>query len=620
MKELKVLLTNAVGFNLEKFSRERNKIRGYALHPPIQLATIASAALEKINDIKIEILDLEFEIRKYFKENEESPLSPRELMKQQIVDKMDKFQPDLIGITVVFSPSHNNALAVANMVKAKNQATQVVCGGNHSTFAYKRMLEKCPDIDFVFLYEGDNTFPLFLEYLQGKVKHEDLRGIAWWDKTTNEVKMSPYAQLVQDLDEIPIPRWDLVPQLYKYQEYSWFSGIQRFGDDNLPTYTMQSARGCIAACTFCSIRSFFGRGVRASSVKRVLEEIDYAYNDLGMKQLEIVDDDFTFDKKRTIEICNELVKRNYDLVWNLGNGVRLGTLDEEVMGAMVAAKCRYISIGVESGNDSTLSVVRKPLSVKMLYKKSEIFQRYPELYVTGNFIIGFPFESDEQTMNTFNVAEDLGLDWCGFNVFTPLVGTPEFQKLDKDNQKDLIDNRDDYSVVFEATRKYRDAVENKKKSTPMHSDGERTAADPEPGHTPLSKLDELMYLKNLEINFLRNKNLVGKYFDRYIENEKGKYHVKYDKPPNIDRAIKDFEGILRFIKKDHAMAHYCLVRAYLSKGDAKTAQQHMNKVSDILSQNPKWAEYFDKLVPSYKMNELKKTLNMDEHKHKETVL
>ena len=74
------------------------------------------------------------------------------------------------------------------------------------------------NIDFVFLYEGDNTFPLFLEYLQGKTKFEDLKGIAWFDKTLNEVKLSSYAPLVHDLDEIPRPSWDLVP-LKEYQKY-----------------------------------------------------------------------------------------------------------------------------------------------------------------------------------------------------------------------------------------------------------------------------------------------------------------------------------------------------------------------------------------------------------------
>ncbi len=613
MKKLKVLLTNAPGLDLKRFDREHNKIRGYGLSPPIQLTTIAGSVLKKVKDVEVDILDLELDIRKFFIENKESPLSPRELMKKKIVDKMDEFQPDLVGMTVVFSPSHNNTLDIADIVKEKNPSTQVVCGGIHATFAYQRILEKCLNMDFIFLYEGDNTFPLFLEYLQGKTKFEALKGIAWFDKTLNEVKLSSYAPLVHDLDEIPRPSWDLVP-LKEYQKYGFIAAVQRFGNENLPTYSMQTVRGCVAACTFCSVRGFYGKGVRSYSAKRVLQDIDYLYNELGIKQLEIVDDDFTHDRERALEICNELTKRNYDLVWNLRNGIRLGTINEEVMHALVTSKCRYIAIGVESGNDRTLAIIKKPLSEKMLYRKSEIFNRYPEVYVAANFIIGFPFESDEELMNTFKVAEDLGFDWNTFNPFRPLVGTPEFQKLDKESQNKVIDNQDsDYMMIFEATRKqkseeeaigYKNEIERQMEEALQHPEEGGNFEEPAKGYEH-NVIDILIYTKNLEINFLKNKNLTGKFFDKYLENDKGKYRVICNKKQNLDRTIRDFKGVLTFIKKDHAIAHYCLAKAYSYKGKGKLVKQHMNKVSEILTQNKSWIKYFDQLVPKDEMNYLK---------------
>jgi len=434
------------------------------------------------------------------------------------------------------------------------------------------------------------------------------------------VKLASYAPLINELDTIPMPKWDLVP-LKEYQKYGFIGAVQRFGNENLPTYTMQTVRGCVASCTFCSVRSFYGKGVRAYSAKRVLQEIDHAYNDLGIKQLEIVDDDFSFDCERTLEICNELIKRNYDLVWNLKNGIRLGTITEEVMHALVTSKCRYVSIGVESGNDSTLAIVRKPLSVKMLYRKSEIFQRYPKLYVAGNFIIGFPFETDEQMMNTFKVAEDLGFDWNTFNPFRPLVGTPEFQKLDKENQEHVIDNQGtDYVMIYEATKKFKNAkeaekykyvIERQMQSSLIHPEDEGEAIDEEGDNAEPARgydhksVDVLNYKKNLELNFLKNKNLNGRFFDKYMENEKGRYRVICKKPTNIDRAIRDFEGILAFIKKDHAIAHYCLAKAYSYKGVENLVKHHMNKVTEILTRNRNWVKYFDELVPKDEMNALK---------------
>ena len=57
----------------------------------------------------------------------------------------------------------------------------------------------------------------------------------------------------------------------------------------------------------------------------------------------------------------------------------------------------------------------------------------------------------------------------------------------------------------------------------------------------LKRISQINYIKNLEINFIKNKNLNGE---------------------NVDRAIKDFEGVLKFVDEDHAIAHYCLTKAY----------------------------------------------------------
>jgi len=342
---------------------------------------------------------------------------------------------------------------------------------------------------------------------------------------------------------------------------------------------MQTVRGCVAACCFCSVRSFYGKGVRAYSSERVLQEIDYLYNELGIKQLEILDDDFTFDRERALEICNELVKRNYDLVWNILNGIRLGTINDELLDGLVASKCRLISIGVESGNDTTLKIVRKPLSVKFLYKKAEIIHKHPELYVKANYIVGFPFENDEETMNTFNLAEDVGFDWNIFSIFKPLPGTPMFREIDKQGQEDFDFNSVRNDFQFDALRKYKADLENNMHTNDESLFGVKISSDDE-------KISQLAYIKNLEINFIKNKNLNGR---------------------NVNRAIRDFEGILKYIEKDHAIAHYCLAKAYREKGDSQIVQKHMNKVVDILgdTKNSKWSNYFDLLVPKNEMDELK---------------
>ena len=574
---MKVLLTNSPGFDLNRFDVQFNKTRGYSLYPPVALTTLAASVLEKVDNSDVQVLDLEFEIMKFYQENENSNISPPDLMEKLILEKLKDYNPDCFGISTMFSISHHNTIEIAKIVKNYNSDIKIVNGGNHSTFAYKKILTECKEIDYIFLYEADTTFPLYLNYLIGNKTEKDLKGLAWFDNEKNEVVLAPYASVIHDLDALPIPKWDLVP-IKKYQDYGRIGSINSFGDENKSSYVMQTVRGCVASCCFCSVRSFYGKGVRARSAKKVLEEIDYLYNEVGIQQLEILDDDFSFDKERTLEICNGLIKRNYDMVWNLLNGIRLGTINDEIMDALAGSKCKLISIGVESGNDSTLAIVRKPLSIKMLRRKNEIIRRHPEVYVKGNFIVGFPFETDEQLMNTYNIAEELGFDWNIFSVFKPLPGTPMFQEIDKQAQEDFDFNSVKNDFQFSMLREVKITQKAAADLSMMHSDvGEQEKL----AYKDDEKVSKQAYKKNLEINFLKNPNLNGR---------------------NLDRAIRDFTGILRFIDKEHAIARYCLDKAYRKLNDKKKIDENLLALDSILSNNQEWVKIFNEMLSNEEFN------------------
>ena len=578
----KVLLMNSPHTNFEKFDRVFNKKKGNVLFPPLSLTTLSGSLLKNVTDVSVEILDNEFEVMKYFSENINSPLKELDYLKQNIINKIKSFKPKVVGLSLLFSQAHPMSLIIADLIKKHSPETIVVCGGNHATFAYKRMLEMCQSIDFIFLHEADHSFSKFIKYVQGKLEFDKLRGVAFRDKETNEIKLSPPAERINDLDNLPIPKTSLI-NIKDYHKYGRMGSLNQRSADVQPTYTIQTCRGCTAECTFCSVRQFNGKGVRGFSAKRVLEEIDYVYNDLGIKQIEVIDDDFSHNRQRTLDICNGLIKRNYDLEWSIQHGIRLTTLTDEVMHAMVLAKCRMIAIGVESGNDESLKIIKKPMSVKLLYSKSELFKKHPELYVRGNWIVGFPFEDDSQTMNTFKVANEIGFDWNQFNVFRPIVGTPEFDKLSQTRKNSIIDNQKDLQS-YNTSKKFRDKLASEMKKNLLNDfeadkyskeiDKQMMASMMVDGSQNeekrvLSEYEEetaeLAYLKNLEMNFLNNKNLNGMSINKSIETHKGTFHVNLKKSVNYQRAINDFKQILDIHDPNHAIAHFCLYKAYKFK-------------------------------------------------------
>ena len=177
----------------------------------------------------------------------------------------------------------------------------------------------------------------------------------------------------------------------------------------------------------------------------------------------------------------------------------------------------------------------------------------------------------------------------------------------------------------DASQIYGDAIEEQMRQSLMHPEKAENLKGEE--HKS-GKFDELVYRKNLEINFVKNKNLMGKIIDKNVEitsrdqgNKTGEYHFKLNKPQNLDRAIRDFEGIVEMREPNHAIAHYCLAKAYRYKGNDQLAEKNMNKVFDILANpvNRKWLEYFNELLPKNEMNELKHLMNKNKMQEQKTA-
>ena len=141
------------------------------------------------------------------------------------------------------------------------------------------------------------------------------------------------------------------------------------------------------------------------------------------------------------------------------------------------------------------------------------------MYVRGNWIVGFPFEDDSQTMNTFKVANEIGFDWNQFNVFRPIVGTPEFDKLSQTRKNSIIDNQKDLQS-YNTSKKFRDKLASEMKKN-LLNDAEADKYSKEIDKQMMASMmiegsqneekrvlseyeeetAELAYLKNLEMNF-----------------------------------------------------------------------------------------------------------------------
>ena len=124
--------------------------------------------------------------------------------------------------------------------------------------------------------------------------------------------------------------------------------------------TVLSNRGCRAQCTFCSVRTFNGVGVRRRTVKSVIEELRRILNfEYGIDHIMWLDDDLLYNTKVSMELFNEMVKSKINLTWDATNGLIAAACKDEVISAARDSGCIGVNIGMESGNRKILKRNKK---------------------------------------------------------------------------------------------------------------------------------------------------------------------------------------------------------------------------------------------------------------------
>ncbi len=321
-------------------------------------------------------------------------------------EELKKFAPDIVGITAT-TPTVNVALSVAKLSKELLPNVKIIAGGPHVTLLAESIMKESSYVDFAIMGEGEYAMRELAVALRDKKPLTGIKGLIYRDK--GKIINNGRTELIQDLDALPFPARHLLPM----DRYSKFIGERK------KYVTMMSARGCPYNCIFCA-KSIFGRIYRERSVKNVIEEIEQTKKEFGIKEILFYDDSFTFNRKRVMELCDEMIKRKYKLRWNCKT--RVNIVDEELLKKMHEAGCYLISYGVESAIQKNLNFLRKGITPKQVEDAFKITKK-AGIQVEGYFVIGIPGETVEEIEETIKFAKKLEPDYAQFAILTPLPET-----------------------------------------------------------------------------------------------------------------------------------------------------------------------------------------------------
>ncbi len=295
---------------------------------------------------------------------------------------------DIIGFSVQ-STSAVFTLEIIKRVKSLCPSKKIILGGpncynveRESDIRFRLPHDLQEFADVVIVGEGEQTLLNVISSLHSQNKLDECKGIAI-PKGTRYI-FNGFAAPISNLDDLPFPDLDV----YDLNAYT--------NKNSLPIIT---SRGCVMKCVFCTDTNFWGT-YRYRSAKNVLAEIILRQEKYDRHLFNFNDSLINGSYRKLLEMCNMLVQNKIDIRW--GGNCRIDRrLDVGLLEKMKKAGCSYLNLGIESGSNKILRLMRKNFTIE----EADNFIHYSNeigIDIIANWVVGFPGETAEDFMATVN--------------------------------------------------------------------------------------------------------------------------------------------------------------------------------------------------------------------------
>ena len=404
---------------LDAFNTDIALHKGYYIFPPTGIQYLCGSI--KDFNLDVQILDLNFEILKKVHNDPTFDVNNWDIIFEE---KLKSFNPSIICISCLFDVGISAMLKVIDISRHFENSI-VIGGGVIATYERTKLLSE-GSCHFVVEGEGESKLNYLLGVLYGKKNQVSIPGIHFnLNGKYEETSGAPAPDVINLAGNI-IDSYKLI----NISEYSKYGSLNPFSrsleNEEKPFAAIQLGRGCRAACTFCAVRDFMGKGVRFRNLDDIISEIEYLVESEKVQHFELLDDDPTFYKEEFKAFCREIINRKWNITWSASNGMIATSIDKEMLGLIRDSGCIGFSIGVESGNKKMLKKVQKPGSHKRFLQFGQMLNDVPEMFVKANYIVGLPEETFGQMLDSFWFSLEDNMDWGAFTVCQIIRGASAF--------------------------------------------------------------------------------------------------------------------------------------------------------------------------------------------------
>src|SRR3989441_6843808 len=336
--------------------------------------------------------------------------------KKEFVSKIVSSKPDLLVVDI---PTISFPLTIPLLGEIRRQVDcKIAVAGGHITSLASETLKQHGVIDYALLGEYEfSLLNLAKELEKGSpTSIDDFDGVAF--RKGDEVIVKRPSVQKFNLDEMPYPdRKDYPIELYHDFEIA-----------GRPCVQMLTSLGCPYKCSFCMPIRVMNQDsplYRRRDPQKIVDEMSYAKDELGAKQVYFDDDTFSVDKSRLREMSRVIRESQLDLPWTAMGDI---TIDEETIRLMSNSGCAGIKFGVETASTATLDGIHKTFMKIEKVKQFVKWLRKYGIWSHSTFIIGLPGDKREDILKTIEFSKKLDTDSVQFSIATPFPGTPFYEQ------------------------------------------------------------------------------------------------------------------------------------------------------------------------------------------------
>lgn len=378
-----------------------------------------------------------------------NPNHYKEPIEKQLSDFIRHNKIDILctgGMSVHF----NEINKVLWTAKALKSDIITVVGGAIVTSNPKVTCWGIRNIDYGIIGEGEETIIELADAIDNGKDVSGIKGLAYFKD--DEYTVTGDRIPVSNLDSVPMPDYEGFEygkyiKLFSPGESHFFSIL-----DEVRSGYIMASRSCPFSCTFCYHHPL--SKYRQRSMDSIFKEIDYLVDKYNINFLNIIDELFSFDKKRMYEFASRIKK--YNIRWWVN--LRVSDVDKETLEILKDAGCFMVSYGIESISDKILKSMKKHITSEQIERALKLTYE-AKLNIQGNIILGDPEETEEtvkESVNWLMAHPEYGLNLVMIRTypFAPIYKYALSKGLIKDEFKHMSDGFPLINLTGMSDKKY----------------------------------------------------------------------------------------------------------------------------------------------------------------------